>query len=114
MLILELIGSLTLFEREPLIVDPQGHISDDEYDAIHRAFEESRDDGDHVSPPMFLIAPYNKVGNEEELSSTSNINPTFNDATWKPSVTSPELVVLKRAIELAKRSFDYMHACFCC
>lgn len=96
---------LTICFSDPLIVDPRGHIHNDDYDTINAVFDNVRGDKDD-GPAMYIIAPYtksrfeeNKVGNDSQLGS------------WQPSCTSPEWVVLTRAVALARRSHEFLISC---
>lgn len=56
---------------------------------------------------MYLIAPYNKdVGMSQQHESTAQLQ-----RRWEPSILSPEAVVLKRIVYLAKQSREFMHRC---
>ncbi|CAJ1946539.1 unnamed protein product [Cylindrotheca closterium] len=91
--------------RDPLIVDPRGHIDNDDYDAINAVFEDIRGDKDD-GPAMYIVAPYTRVNSED--------NKVGNDSereSWRPSCTSPEWVVLSRAAALARRSHKALISC---
>lgn len=81
--------------REPVIIDPENHLSVEDRAQIMSVFENARGPDSKNGPPMFIISPYNL--NEE-------------DQTWKPSFTTvnPERVVLGRVCALAKRSHDFL------
>jgi U3 small nucleolar RNA-associated protein 22 len=100
-----------LLTREPLVINPRGHISDEEYDEIYQAFQRCRGKGKDGGPPMYVIAAYNRdtseLDGQEDLKDASGAN----NEKWRTSVTSPEWVVLSRAVYLAKRSHEYMHNC---
>lgn len=83
------------WSRDPLIVDPEGHIDIDARTNILSTFEYARGPENKSGPPMFIISPNDF--NED-------------DRTWKPSFTvnSPEKVVLARICALAKRSYDFL------
>lgn len=95
------------------MVNPRGHISDDECDEIYQLFEKTRGQDNNKGPPMFIVAPYNKL--ETGLEATDNAEGqttvTGTTSSWWPSVPSPEWVVLSRAIQLAKRSYQFLLAC---
>lgn len=78
------------------MVDPRGHISEDEYNDIYQTFEKLRGKANDGEPAMYVVASYNRG-----LDGT--------DEKWQPSVLSPERVVLSRVVHLAKRSYEYMH-----
>mmetsp|Transcript_2433 Transcript_2433/g.3232 ORF Transcript_2433/g.3232 Transcript_2433/m.3232 type:complete len:1406 (-) Transcript_2433:1253-5470(-) len=88
--------SIHNWSREPLIVDPEGHIDPEERSQILMMFENLRGPEYKNGPPMFIISPVDR--NED-------------DNSWKPSFTvnTPERVVLARISALAKRSFDFLH-----
>lgn len=98
-----------VLHREPLVVNPRDHINDDEYDAINHQFEEARGANMDLGPPMYIIAPYDKTGIDDE--ETQNAVQVAKDSSWHPSVSSPEWVVLTRAVALAKRSYAFMSRC---
>lgn len=93
-------------DREPLIVDPRGHIENDEYDAINSQFDKARGGTMDMGPPMYIIAPYDKGDLDAEE--------TKKEATrslWHPSFDSPEWVVVTRAVALAQRSYSFITNC---
>lgn len=97
--------------REPLVVDPRGHIADEEYDDIYKAFQECRGKESDGGPSMYVIAPYNRSIddlNEEQDMETKDV---VKSSRWQHSVPSPEWVVLSRAVHLARRSMEHMHRC---
>jgi U3 small nucleolar RNA-associated protein 22 len=97
---LELISSHD-WTREPLIVDPEGHISMEERARIIVAFETSRGPEYKYGPPMFIISP-------NDLNEDDN--------SWKPSFTThtPERVILARVGALAKRSYGFLMSSSIC
>ncbi len=97
--------------REPLVVNPRGHISDEEYDDINRAFEKCRSKGKDSGPPIYVIAPYNRCSYDLDQEEDQNNNHGVNSEKWQQSVASPEWVVLRRLVHLAKRSHEYMYRC---
>jgi U3 small nucleolar RNA-associated protein 22 len=96
--------------RDPLIVNPREHISEDDIDHIQASFEHIRGENKCDGPPMFIVAPYDRAGIDdvEELSKKSKTNTTLR---WAPNNDSPEWVVVKRASALAKKSFDFLTNC---
>jgi hypothetical protein len=56
---------------------------------------------------MYIVAPYN--GNAEDYGHDGV--ETQIQGKWEPSIASPEWVVLKRVIQIAKRSREHMHHC---
>lgn len=91
---LNLIGTHE-WARSPLIVDPEGHIDADAKANIHTQFEKIRGTNFQYGPPMFIISPNDRHGD---------------DGIWRPSFTQhiPEKVVLGRLISLAKRSHQFL------
>ncbi len=86
--------------REPLIVDPEGHIGPDQRSHIMTSFENTRGPELKNGPPMFIISP-------NDLYDGDNNNTL---SSWRPSFTAqnPERVVLGRMCALAKRSHDFL------
>eukprot|EP00980_Cylindrotheca_fusiformis_P015145 scaffold4183_cov137-Cylindrotheca_fusiformis.AAC.8 len=93
--------------REPLIVDPRGHIDSDCLDTINSQFEALRGVKMEDGLPMYIIAPYDKGGLFDDTGDFDETDK--NDiGSWRPSVDSPEWVVVNRAVTLAQRSYDFM------
>ena len=94
--------------RDPIIVDPHGHISDEDKLQIYSQFEATRGQSFQYGPPMYLISPTdsNKLNMKYDTSSSDGKK----DFDWKPSFTAnqPEKVVLLRTCALAKRSFHHL------
>jgi hypothetical protein len=103
--------SLLFVLREPLVVNPRGHISDDEYDEINRVFEKTRGENMDGGAPMYIIAPYDKADIEDSGMDSTDAVQTVKETEWHASVDSPEWVVVTRAVSLAKRSYDFMFLC---
>jgi hypothetical protein len=99
------------FRREPLVINPRGHISDDDHDAIVSQFEKTRCQKRDEGPPMYFIAPYDRQGSDENNTGTQTPNPSSKESIWAPSVISPEWVVVTRATALAIRSYDFLKKC---
>jgi U3 small nucleolar RNA-associated protein 22 len=105
--------------RDPLVVDPRDHISDDDYEVIMKKFDNARGAEMDKGRPMYFITPYNKgedMEEEEFMETKPNTNPrkaatNGKESSWCPSVESPEWVVVKRAVALAKRSHAFMTKC---
>ena len=97
--------------REPLIVDPRGHINSDEYDTINSQFEQARGEKMDGGPPMYIIGPYDKaeISKDESISDDSKAKSV--QAVWHPSFDSPEWVVVTRAVSLARHSYEFMNKC---
>ena len=103
-------------QRDPLIVDPRDHISDEEYEVILKKFENSRGPDMDKGPPMYFIAPYNRgEGDTDDIDADVDARKSKHSrnqsSSWQPSVESPEFVVVKRAAALAKRSYNFMSQC---
>jgi len=94
--------------RDPLIVDPHGHISEEEKSQIHSQFEFARGSTSQSGPSMYLISPNDcEKGMSEETSGESNKD----NNVWKPptfTLIQPERVILQRACALARRSYDHL------
>ncbi|KAL7548328.1 hypothetical protein ACHAWF_011614 [Thalassiosira exigua] len=110
--------------REPLIVDPQNHISHDDQVLIHAQFKAVRGPEYRNGPAMYIIAPTDydgvedmsgsKVVGEGNVTSPQTALPAnATEKTWAPTVTAkvPERVVLSRAAALARRSLDHLLTC---
>lgn len=100
------------FNREPLIVDPQGHLSDDDYYNIVSQFERARGRNYGKGPAMYIISPndyFDDAGSYEGKQPNKKSSPTFSHS-WGPTFTSeaPERMVLNRAATLARRSFSFL------
>jgi U3 small nucleolar RNA-associated protein 22 len=96
------------WSREPLIVDPQGHLSEDDHDTIVRKFEKARGPSYDQGPPMYIVSPSFRVrGNPDEGGSSSAES---HENTWISVFTEscPELVVLMRAAALAERTHGFL------
>jgi U3 small nucleolar RNA-associated protein 22 len=60
---------------------------------------------------MYVIAAYNRGTSElDEQQDLEGASGATNEK-WRPSVASPEWVVLRRAVYLAKTSHEYMYNC---
>jgi len=91
------------FNREPFIVDPFGHINEEDRSAITARFEKLRGPNREGGSPMYIITP-NDRGGLEDLNKV--VSPSNDPGVWSPSYTanSPEWVVLTRIIALARKS----------
>eukprot|EP00593_Proboscia_inermis_P010125 CAMPEP_0171298618 /NCGR_PEP_ID=MMETSP0816-20121228/7389_1 /TAXON_ID=420281 /ORGANISM="Proboscia inermis, Strain CCAP1064/1" /LENGTH=602 /DNA_ID=CAMNT_0011773785 /DNA_START=26 /DNA_END=1834 /DNA_ORIENTATION=- len=94
--------------RQPLIVDPQHHLTDIDVQTIHSQFEMLRGKNKNGGPPMFLISSHDKP-NRTDKKLKVGVTSTDTDV-WMPTYTrqNPERMVLARAVELAKRSYDHL------
>ena len=107
--------------REPLIVDPQNHISSNDCRLIHSQFNTIRGPGLRNGPAMYIISPADYDGVEEmagskvvgEIGGTPHATNDADEKIWSPTVTAqfPERVVLSRAVALAKCSHDHLTSC---
>jgi hypothetical protein len=110
--------------REPLIVDPQNHISSYDRGLIHAQFIHARGPEWSRGPAMYIISPadYDSVeemagskvvGDDVNADQQKVMGATAAERIWAPTVTStfPEKVVLTRAASLAKCSHNHLTAC---
>jgi len=81
------------WKRNPLIVDPEGHVNSDDRARIISEFEFVRGANFQNGPPMYIVSPSDRGGD-----------------LWKPTFTlqNPEKVILSRICALAKRSHQYL------
>lgn len=93
---------------EPLVVNPRKHIDDADIDEIYNQFEKARAETNQSSPPMFIVAPYDKKEVEEDDPMVQNAVDISKECSWWPSTASPEWVVVSRTVALAKRSYQFM------
>ena len=91
--------------RHPLVVDPHGHLTEDDHSDIVTQFEHARGSDFKNGPPMYIISPNDRVRGDDEAGDKGKTT-----HTWTPTFTqhNPERVVLSRAAALAKRSHDYL------
>ena len=102
--------------RHPLIVDPHGHISEDDHSDIISQFEQARGPEFKNGPPMYIISPNDRRRGSEDEQDDPTKGPKADkgscssNGTWAPTFTqhNPEFVVLARAAVLAKRSYDFL------
>jgi len=92
-------------------VDPRGHIADEDYDDIYKAFQECREKERNGGPSMYVIAPYNRSIDDLNEGQDLEITDVIKSSRWQQSVPSPEWVVLSRAVHFARRSMEHMHMC---
>jgi len=106
--------------REPLIVDPQNHISAYDRGLIQSQFNAVRGPDFIKGPAMYIISPADYDGVEEMTVSkivgeaeNTTAQSTLTEKIWAPTVTAtfPEKVVLSRAAALAKCSYDHLTSC---
>lgn len=111
--------------REPLIVDPQSHISFHDRELIHAEFNAIRGPEFKGGPAMYVISPADYDGVEEMVGSkvvgedssntlmTATLSANTSEKKWFPTVTAqfPEKVVLSRSAALAKCSHSHLMSC---
>jgi len=99
------------WSRRPLIVDPQGHFSDDDFSLIITQFEKVRGPDYLGGPPMYLISPNDRRLEVDEDTEDPKISKS--SKIWTPTFSQslPERVTLSRAGALAKRSLDFTKRC---
>lgn len=97
-------------KSSPLLVDPRGVVTDEEFHEIQDVFEKLRGPTKEGGPPLFIVSPYDGRGanleSSDEMDESSEI---YNK--WYPSVTSPEWVVVTRAAAVAKASYGFATSC---
>ena len=86
--------------RDPLIVDPQGQLSEKERRQVSTEFEKTRGKEFRNGPAMYIVSTNDFVV-EEGSAKTFSGGPNFGSAC-------PELVVLKRSSALAERALTYL------
>jgi U3 small nucleolar RNA-associated protein 22 len=97
--------------REPLIVDPQAHLTDSDHDTCHVQFEKARGQSFRHGPAMYIISPCDHDHNDAEGMSSGTVGTNTRDSkVWSPSFAAahPERVVLTRAVALAERTLSYL------
>jgi len=94
---------------EPMIVDPQGQLTEDDRSHIVAQFEKVRGEGNRHGPAMYICSPNDCQEADENTHMTSG-KPQEQRGTWIPSFTSetPEWVVLTRTVVLAQRSYSFL------
>lgn len=95
------------------MVDPHGHISEDDHSEIISQFEHARGPDFTNGPPMYIVSPNDRQSGSEDQEPKQGSaagKATSCGATWAPTFTqhNPEGVVLSRAAALAKRSHDFL------
>lgn len=90
------------------MVNPRRHLEEADIDEVYAQFEKARADTKESSPPLFIVAPYDKKEVDEDDPMNQNAVDTSNRRSWWPSTDSPEWVVVSRAVVLAKRSYQFM------
>lgn len=102
-----------LSRSKPLVVDPQGHLTDDDISKIDAKFHTDRGPDFTKGPIMYIVAPYDckDLLKEDEETETQKNVASF--ASWRPTFTLslPERVTVFRAAELAKRSYSFLLDC---
>lgn len=118
---------LPLSFREPLIVDPQHHITSHDRMLVQTQFNDCRGPEYSKGPAMYIISPADYDGVQDMAGSKvvgggdNNDGGVFSqtqaasaaEKVWAPTITSefPEKVVLFRAAALAKCSHDHLITC---
>lgn len=109
--------------NEPLIVDPQSHMTAHDRGLILAQFNSIRGPDRNSGPAMYIISPADYDGVEgmtaskvvgEDGSAQEVVEQTGAlERVWSPTYTSkfPERVVLHRAAALAKCSHDHLTTC---
>ena len=99
---------LSFKNREPFIVDPQGHLSSKDISQIRAEFEIVRGGEYKNGPPMFIISPFDRYKNH---NSDTNIGES--DHKWVSTSTeqAPERVILSRMCSLAQLSYRILLSC---
>ncbi len=106
--------------NEPLIVDPQNHITAHDRELIIAQFIAARGPDESKGPAMYIISPADYDGVEEMTGSkvvgdggSAEQVGSRTDKVWSPTYTSkfPERVVLSRAAALARCSHDHLTSC---
>jgi U3 small nucleolar RNA-associated protein 22 len=108
---------------EPMIVDPQSHITARDRESILAQFHRIRGPDLKGGPAMYIISPTDYDGVEEMTGSmvvggegaSEQVAGRIGDLgrVWSPTYTSkfPERVVLSRAAALARCSHDHLTSC---
>lgn len=111
------------FFREPLIVDPQNHITSHDRAQIKFQFSNVRGPEWNRGPAMYIISPADydavedmdgsKVVGDEDNAQQVAKTASVTEKIWAPTstVNFPEQVVLIRAAALAKCSHDHLILC---
>ena len=108
--------------RDPLIVDPQSHISSSDRSIIYSQFNSTRGPDYNRGPAMYIVSPADYDGVEEmtgskvvgiEESAPQTMTEKQTVKLWSPTITAahPERVVLARASALAKCSHNHLVSC---
>lgn len=103
---LQLLGNHD-WAREPLIVDPQQSLTNNDVHEITEQFEQIRGSDFSKGPPMYIISP-------SDRAVINNTSRNSNRRSWVPSFTTsscPESVVFARAVKLANCSYAYLRKC---
>jgi len=116
------------FAREPLVVDPHGHIDASERSRIQTQFESTRGQDFDKGPAMYLISPNDRDNHDGDINDdngevTVGMNtggliagrgrPSQMASVWAPTYTQihPERVILSRAAALARQSYRHLMSC---
>jgi len=105
--------------REPLIVDPQAHLSKSDYATISAQFDAVRGSSYMKGPAMYIVSPCTHAHHleDEDSSNTtagrqSATETTTTNKKWSPIFTAshPERVVLLRSVALAERTHRFLES----
>lgn len=101
--------------RQPLVVDPQGHLSHEDHRAIQLQFAKARGEFYDRGPAMYILSPWNYGHQDDDADADADDGSTGRmggGASWSPSFTTncPERVVLSRAVALAERTHAFLCA----
>lgn len=89
--------------KEPLVVDPQVHLTTDDRSRIRMDFDEARGVSHDKGPPLYIVSPCDRVIVDESTDKPRT--------SWMPYFTIEdhfEQVLLCRTIALARRTHDFM------
>jgi Nrap protein domain 6 len=99
-----------------MIVDPHGHIADEDRNTILTRFEQVRGPNHDGGAPLYIVSPSDRQGIDDALSVPDNTTPRNSTgkaaAAWNPSFTAstPEWVVLTRTISLARKTRAFLNS----
>ena len=101
------------WESEPMVLDPQGHLNDEDYVEIKKEFDDLRGPQHNRGPSMFIVSPYDRAALDDDSDETPTNRATSRvssrrSSVWRPTLDAPEAVVLGRARQLAGRSYNFL------
>ena len=103
--------------KRPLIVDPQGHLSDADHYSITEQFELERGVSFRNGPAWYIIASYDRCIEDMDIDSendesgvASNAESKSTNRLWMPTFSGagPERVLSVRIAALAERTYSYL------